>query len=97
MKVKVMLLALVVVLVLTAFGCGPGEPEATPTPTVHPGKAIVSSRCVGCHGFDRVETAKYDQKGWELTVDRMILLGLQLNDEQRDMSIDYLAQAYPKE
>ncbi len=92
-------LAIVVILIfLLIVGCGaPATPEPTPVPTVHPGKSLVSSRCVGCHPMNRVENAAYDEKGWQLTVDRMVLLGAEIPNDQAPVVVDYLAQAFPKE
>lgn len=81
---------------LVIVGCGTAStPE--PTPTVHPGKALVSSRCIGCHELNRITNAAFDQEGWQLTVDRMVLSGAQLSEEQVGLVVDYLAQSYPKE
>ena len=38
-----------------------------------------------------------DEKGWQLTVDRMVLLGAEIPDDQTLMVVNYLAQAFPKE
>ena len=83
---------------LTTVGCGPAAtPEPTPTPEVHKGKAIVANRCIGCHEIGRVTNAKYDREGWQMTVDRMVLSGAELSDEQTELVVDYLALTYPKE
>lgn len=98
MKIRLVLVLLVFVLVLTAVGCGsPATPEPTLAPTVHPGKALVSSKCIGCHDLNRVENAKHDREGWELTVNRMVLSGAQLNESQAELVTDYLALTYPGE
>jgi len=95
---KSILILFVTMVVLIIVACGsPSSPEPTPTPTEHPGKAVVSSRCIGCHELNRVTNAAYDEKGWQLTVDRMVLNGAQLTDEQVEMAVDYLSYAYPKE
>ena len=94
---KTILTILVVLVFLLIVGCSsPAESEPTPVPTVHPGKSLVSSRCVGCHEMNRLENASYDEKGWQYTVDRMVLLGAQISDEQTPMVVEYLAQAYPE-
>jgi hypothetical protein len=43
-----------------------------------------------------LEAANYDEAGWALTVDRMIGKGAQLNAEQKQVVVAYLAKAYPK-
>lgn len=98
MKLKLFAVLWVAVVVLMLAGCGaPAAPAPTPTPTVHPGQALVSSRCIGCHELNRISNAAYDQEGWQLTVDRMVLSGAQLSPEQVPMVVEYLAQAYPRE
>jgi len=91
------LIVIFMVALFAACGSPPPEPTSTPVPTVHPGKAIVESRCISCHDIGRVTTHKDDPDGWMLLVDRMILLGASLSDEQRDSAIDYLANTYPEE
>lgn len=100
MKGKIVFISVLLLLIIIIMGCSqasPPEPTATPTPTVHPGKALVNGKCVGCHDISRVTNYQSDREGWELTVDRMILLGAELNDEQREQVIDYLAAMYPEE
>lgn len=95
----VIFLSLIVLIAVTA-GCSPGpppEPTATPVPTVHPGKSIVGNNCIACHDLGRVNNYKTDRQGWELIVDRMILTGAKLSDEQRVLAIDYLALTLPRE
>ena len=98
MKIQTLILILISMSILAAVGCGPAAtPEPTPTPEVHMGKAIVATRCIGCHEIGRVNNAKYDRDGWQMAVDRMVLSGAQLTDEQMELVVDYLALTYPKE
>jgi len=98
MKTRALVIIIVGMIILTTVGCGPAPtPEPTPTPEVHKGKAIVASRCIGCHDLNRVKNAKYDRDSWQMTVDRMVLSGAELSDEQTDLVVDYLALSYPKE
>ncbi len=100
MKGKIVFILVLLIFIMIIMGCSqatPPEPTVTPAPTAHPGKALVNSRCVGCHDISRVTNYRSDREGWELTVDRMILLGAELNDEQREQVIDYLAGMYPEE
>lgn len=91
---------LAILIVLSAVSCGPSAPPPTPTlpptPTVHPGQALVSSRCGSCHPLGMVEAQKLDKAGWEYIVDTMVTRGAQLNTEQRAVVVDYLAATYPK-
>ena len=78
------------IIALVIVGCGVAEPEPTPTPAVHPGKALVEGRCGTCHGVARVNTANFSREGWGATIDQMIALGAKVNDEQKEMIVDYL-------
>jgi len=49
----------------------------------------------GCESVSR--NAAFDRQGWQLIVDRMVLTGAQLSEEQRELVVDYLASSYPKE
>ena len=98
MKTRALVIIIVGLIILTLVSCGPAAtPEPTSTPEVHKGKAIVANRCIGCHEIGRVTNAKYDREGWQMAVDRMVLSGAQLTDEQTELVVDYLALTYPKE
>lgn len=83
------------ILILTIFalivvGCGAAEPQPTATPEVHPGKALVESRCGTCHGVAQVNNVDYSADIWDTTIDRMIQAGAPVNDEQKELIIEYL-------
>ncbi len=86
---------ILMVAVLAACSSATPEPTATPVPTAHPGKSLVSSRCIGCHTLDQFANFTFNERGWRLVVDRMVLLGAQLNDEQVELAVEYLVQTYP--
>lgn len=56
-----------------------------------PGKAIVVSKCDGCHGLDTTVTQKLDREGWESVITRMIERGTDLSDTEQKTVVDYLA------
>jgi hypothetical protein len=98
MKRYILVILLITCVVLIIVGCGPPPtPLPTPTPTIHPGEAIMTNRCIGCHELTWTINAAYDQEGWQLTVDRMVVNGTQLTDDQIELIVDYLAENYPKE
>lgn len=95
-------LTLTVFLIVFAFvvlSCGVAATPVppTPTPTPHPGLALVSSRCSTCHPLGLVENSKFSEQGWQVLVDRMVAAGAALNDDQKQLVINYLAIAYPKD
>jgi mono/diheme cytochrome c family protein len=98
MKDKLIWIVMLLFITVIITGCGgAAEPTEVPTPTVHPGKSVMNSKCGTCHDITRVTSHQDDLEGWELTVDRMIMLGTQLSDQQRADLIDYLSQEYPAE
>jgi hypothetical protein len=52
---------------------------------------LINERCTVCHTTDRIYKAGFDREQWEKTVDRMISKGAELNEEERDSIIEYLA------
>ena len=97
MKLRTLVIGLGIILILSIIaGCAGAPPTPTPTPTEDPGVALVASRCGTCHPLGNLEAANYDEAGWALTVDRMIGKGAQLNADQKQVVVSYLAKNYPK-
>ena len=98
-KIQLLLFACVILMGLIVAGCSstPATPAPTATPEVHPGQALVTSRCATCHSLGVIENANYDTDGWKVTVERMVRSGATLNAEQQVQVIDYLAKTYPKQ
>lgn len=68
------------------------EPDAgSEIPEADAGRALVESKCAGCHNLDRVWAKTADAAGWESTVSRMEAQGLRVTDEERATIIEYLA------
>jgi hypothetical protein len=97
MKLRVLVFGLGIMLVLLiAGGCAGDPPTPTPTPTVDPAPALVAAKCGTCHPLSNLQAAKYDESGGTMTVDRMIGKGAQLNADQKQVVVSYLAKTYPK-
>lgn len=88
MKTKYTFLVVLVIAAIVLVGCGSPEPVA---PTPHPGQALVATKCSTCHSIVQVDNAKYSREIWETTVNRMVMAGMQITDEQKASVIDYLA------
>ncbi|MBW6473015.1 MAG: hypothetical protein K0B14_07835 [Anaerolineaceae bacterium] len=88
MKFKYTLLIALVIATMVLVGCGSSEPAA---PTPHPGQALVETKCSTCHSIVQVNNAKYSREIWDTTVNKMVMAGLQITDEQKAQVIDYLA------
>jgi hypothetical protein len=58
------------------------------------GQVLLQERCATCHDLVRVTGARKNRAEWEQAVDRMIGKGAQLNEEERDVLIDYLTETY---
>lgn len=84
MKFKYTLFVALVIVSIVLVGCGTAEP------TPHPGEALVNSKCSTCHGLAQVENATYSRAIWETTVDRMVLAGMSISDEDKALIVDYL-------
>ncbi len=64
-----------------------------------PGKNQVVAQCAMCHSLDYITmNAKIlDRAGWEKTVGKMInVMGAPIDDADKQIIIDYLAQNYGK-
>lgn len=96
-KIQIALVFVLIALLMGACSSTPATPAPTATPEVHPGQALVTSRCATCHSLGVIENAKYDEGGWKVTVERMVKSGATLNAEQQVHVIDYLAKTYPKQ
>jgi cytochrome c5 len=69
------------------------EQPAEPAPGGD-GAALLEERCTVCHGLDRTTAALKTREEWEQTVTRMVAKGAELNEEEQDMLITYLAETY---
>lgn len=87
---KITFILVLIIIAMFIVGCGAAEPEPTSTPAIHPGKVLVESRCSTCHGLPQVNNADYSADIWGATIDRMILAGAAVNDEQKALIVDYL-------
>jgi cytochrome c5 len=72
----------------------PGEAEPTEPPSSDEGMALLEERCTACHSLDRVTSAGRTREQRAQTLDRMTGYGAELNAEEREALLDYLAQTY---
>lgn len=56
---------------------------------------LLQSRCSSCHSSHLVETQSQSRSQWESMIDLMIWRGADLDQEERDLLINYLAEKYP--
>lgn len=102
MKSKFILLVfLMFIFVISATQCSPvaveTEPSVAPesSPSSLDGKSLVETKCISCHGMDRIKNQSMDAAAWKSTVERMVEKGAQLTIEEQTIVIDFLAKTYP--
>jgi hypothetical protein len=64
-----------------------------------PGKNQVIAQCAMCHSLDYItaHAGILDRAGWEKTINKMInSMGAPIDDADKQVIIDYLAQNYGK-
>ena len=97
--ISILLMVLLVGVFLAA--CGASQPPAIastvsqPAATTLDGQTLLQERCTVCHDLNRVTSAQKTAAQWTTTVERMIGNGAQLDAQEQQMLIDYLAQTYP--
>ncbi len=72
----------------------PQAPAATNTTVALDANKLIDERCTVCHSRDRIDAKKAsgaDRAAWETTVDRMIGKGAQLNADEREAVLTFLA------
>ena len=96
------LISLISILLLTlligVFLASCGNSSAT-TPTASSGgsldgQTLMQERCSVCHSTDRITSAQKTADQWTTTVQRMVSHGAQLNAQEQQTLIDYLAANY---
>lgn len=94
MSLRAACLAMVLVGGLIA-GCGqqPTEVPEAQGPTLS-GLALLNDRCTECHTLERVDSASMAREQWSATVEDMIGRGAELNDREKEVLVDYLAETY---
>jgi hypothetical protein len=97
--ILLVLLAALLVPLLAACGTKTGSPstKADPSGTTSTldGQTLVEQRCTVCHSLRQVTQARKTEQGWRQTVQRMVSYGAQLNQQEEQVVIQYLAQTYP--
>ncbi len=58
------------------------------------GKEIVQRSCVSCHALKVVTAKRASKEQWSALVDQMISRGADLNDDEVEVVVDYLAKNF---
>ncbi len=85
---------LVVVVLVVLAACGGQPPADVGNGEALDGQTLLEERCVQCHGLDRVTSQRMTEEAWRANVERMIGLGAQLNEAEKEVLVTYLAQEY---
>jgi len=96
--ISILLLVLLVGAFLAACGTSQTPAASTggqPATTTLDGQALLQERCTVCHNLDRVTSAHKTTDQWTATVEKMVGNGAQLNAQEKQTLVDYLAQTYP--
>jgi competence protein ComEA len=59
-----------------------------------PGKEVTARICSQCHEIERAVALRQDRDGWQVTINKMSLLGMQAKPDEIRQAIDYLAKNY---
>lgn len=70
------------------FSWAPADAQDLPD---GPGKAVVQHACLQCHGVNVIARQPRSRDDWMAVAAVMIGRGVQLNDDEYDQVIDYLA------
>jgi cytochrome c5 len=91
-----LLAVLLVVAASTVSACGGGAAEQPPAQesVSLDGETLLQERCTDCHGLGETTSARKTRAEWDETVTRMISKGAELNDEEKTILLDYLAENY---
>jgi hypothetical protein len=88
-----LILVMMIAIFLSSCTSGAATQAASGVSSID-GKTLMQERCSVCHSLDRIITAHKTAAEWTTTVDRMISHGAQLNSQEKQTLIDYLAATY---
>jgi mono/diheme cytochrome c family protein len=91
---KLSTLLILVILAGVFVACAKAGDNPSSVAQAMDGKALLESRCIQCHGVDRVTTTTKSQEAWRENVEAMVLRGAKLNDQEKDVLVAYLAAEY---
>jgi len=85
---------LLIIVVGVASGCGGGQEAPAVDEVAVDGETLLQERCTECHGLDRTTSQEKTRAEWEATVSRMVNQGAELNEDEKTVLVDYLAETY---
>lgn len=88
------------VVALLLIGAGSAwaqSPAAGPALPPGTGRDIAQAKCVSCHDTSRLTAPGYSREGWQVVLERMTKLGVQLEPTEVPVLTDYLARSFPQQ
>jgi mono/diheme cytochrome c family protein len=92
-RLRSLVVAGVVLVILVLAACGGQSSDMGGGETMD-GEALLQDRCTQCHGLDRITSASKTQEEWQANVERMVQKGAELNDQEIEVLVAYLAETY---
>jgi len=93
-RMQFLVVVMLVVAASVASGCGGGQEAPAGEQVAVDGETLLEERCTECHDLERTTSQQKTRAEWEETVSRMIDRGAELNEEEKTVLVDYLAENY---
>jgi hypothetical protein len=92
---KILALAFLMVLLTSTLltACASSTSSSSSAPL--DGQALLQQRCTVCHDISGISRMHGTSSQWAGLVNQMVRRGAQLNAQEKQTLIDYLAQTYP--
>jgi hypothetical protein len=87
----------VLLIALASFiaSCGSSQSSSpTGSGNVLDGQSLMQERCSVCHSTTRITTARFSADQWASILDAMVQKGAQLNSQEKQTLVEYLAATY---
>jgi hypothetical protein len=91
--ISIIFLLLLLGTLLVSCGTGGATPNPSGGSTLD-GQTLMQQRCSVCHSLSRVTSAHKTIDQWNVSVQRMIARGAQLNSQEEQTLVAYLAANY---
>jgi hypothetical protein len=91
--ISIMCIFLILGVFLVSCGTNTTNPLSSGGSTLD-GQTLMQQRCSVCHSLDRVTSAQKTLDQWTVSVNRMIAHGAQLNPQEEQTLVVYLAANY---
>jgi mono/diheme cytochrome c family protein len=92
--ISIIFIFLLVGTFLISCGSNNATPNVSSGGSTLDGQTLMQQRCSVCHSLDRVTTAHKSLDQWTVSVQRMIAHGAQLNSQEEQTLVAYLAATY---